>query len=84
MANPREIISGWMAEGRVHVSPAEAATVMQCDPQAIRKAWLTMGAAAGFDGFMTGRNLRILVSSLDRLLGGGESLVRWPGTKRDR
>lgn len=84
MEHPREIVSRWMAEGRVHVSPAEAAGVLQCDPQSIRSAFKQFGKSAGFDGFMAGRNLRITVDSLARLVGGGEALIGWPGIKKCR
>lgn len=61
---------GWMAEGRVHVSPAEAAAVLHCDPEGLTVAYAH--GDLGLPAFKTGRNLRVMVSGIVRALKGGE------------
>lgn len=35
LKTPMETVREWMAEGRLHVSPAEAAEVLQCDQEGL-------------------------------------------------
>lgn len=65
-----ETAMGWMAEGRIHVSPAEAASVLHCDQEGLTAAY--NAGDMNLPAFKTGRNLRIMVSGLVRLLKGGE------------
>lgn len=65
-----ETALGWMAEGRIHVSPAEAAAVLHCDKEGLTAAY--NAGDRGLPAFKSGRNLRIMVSGLVRLLKGGE------------
>lgn len=72
--HPLETALAWQAEGRVHVSPAEAATVLHCDPAGLTAAYAH--GDLGIPAFKTGRNLKIMVPGLVRLLLGGEDPIR--------
>lgn len=68
--NPMETVKGWVAEGRLHVSPAEAAEVLHCDQEGLTAAY--RAGDLGIAAFKSGRNLRIMVAGILRLLKGGE------------
>lgn len=70
LKTPMETVREWMAEGRLHVSPAEAAEVLQCDQEGLTAAY--RAGDLGIAAFKSGRNLRIMVSGIMRLLKGGE------------
>lgn len=75
--SPAEKIMAWKNEGRIHCSPAEAASVLHCDPVALR-----IGCKQGISNlewFASGRNVRIMISSLERVLGMAEhpGRARW-------
>lgn len=63
----------WMEEGRVHVSPAEAAAVLHCDPEGLTVAYAH--GDLGLPAFKTGRNLRLMVAGIVRALKGGEDPI---------
>lgn len=66
----REKIDQWKAEGRLHVSPHEAAPILGCNaPYALnisaRDGRMPTGSYCFF-----GRNLRIMVAWLEKFVGG--------------
>ncbi len=65
----RARIEAWKAEGKLHVSPTEAAKVLDCAPYS-----LNVSAKAGHmpkgSYFFAGRNLRIMVPWLETAVGG--------------
>lgn len=65
----RARIEVWKAEGKLHVSPTEAAKVLECAPYS-----LNVSAKAGTmpqgSYFFAGRNLRIMIPWLEAAVGG--------------
>ena len=66
---PLEQALAWKEQGRIHVSPAEAAKLLQCDPTALRVSAQHNQSTIKF--FRSGRNIRFMVDSLIELFSSG-------------
>lgn len=72
MTERREQIAAWKAAGRMHVSPREAAPILDTNnPYALNVSARDGRMPSGSYCFF-GRNLRIMVSWLEKCIGGDE------------